>query len=124
MNTRSESNSGTIRMPQTTVGAEGISVTPLVTNSSSKKRHTRTPMTNQLTRDPVSPRNILFFLPNTLKQKQAARAPINEKLNIVYAIFPVIQNQVPKTDAVSIPIPEASPSIPSIRLKPLIITKT
>ena len=33
-----------------------------------------------------------------------------------------IQNQMPKTDEVNIPIPEASPSIPSIRLKPLIIT--
>jgi hypothetical protein len=79
-------------------------------------------MTNPVTRDPVSPRNILFLFPNTLKKKKAVNVPTNEKLSIVYAIFPVIQNQMPKTDEVNIPIPEASPSIPSIRLKPLIIT--
>ncbi len=109
-------------MAQTNEGVDWIFVTPCVTNSNCKKRHARTPITKPINIDPVSPRNILFFLPNTLKQKKATSDPTNAKLNIVYAIFPVIQNQMPKTEAVRIPIPEASPSIPSIRLKPLTIT--
>ena len=57
-----------------------------------------------------------------MKEKKAITEPTNEKLKIVYGIFPLIQSQDPNVDAVTIPIPEASPSMPSIRLNPLIIT--
>ena len=43
--------------------------------------------------------------------------------NTVYPILRVIQNQMPNTDEVNIPVPVESPSIPLIKLKPFTITR-
>jgi hypothetical protein len=72
--------------------------------------------------EPVSPRKILLVLPKTLKIKKAINAPDKEKHRIEFSTLLIFQNQIPNRVEMRIPVPEARPSMPSIRLNPFIIT--
>src|SRR5665648_398465 len=120
-NTRNVSIMGIIRIPIETAGAFLIAYGASWLILNSLNFITRVIMITPRINEPVSPMKILFFFPKTLKKKNAIKLPAKLKHMMPYSVWPETRNQEPKTAEMMMLIPEAKPSIPSIRLNALII---
>src|SRR5699024_12375849 len=72
--------------------------------------------------EPVAPVKIEAGL--ELCHKKPSSAPAKHKENIAIGHWPAYKNAAPKKSEAMVPMPPASPSIPSIRLTALITTMT
>ena len=112
------SNTGINTIPRTNIGAcvsTGLGAKTFTCSS----RMQRTAITKPSTSEPVSPINILAGL--KLKYRKANMPPANAKATSAVLVSPLMVRNIPRVIRLIKDRPPARPSIPSIRLKALVI---